>query len=289
MTPALGPLIGVLGGMGPVASAAFVRTLYASWRGPHEQMAPRVLLYSDPTFPDRTTQLLDHQRTHLRDRLCESLNALRALGATHLVICCMTIHELLPEVPDDLRARVWSMLDAALALAEADEGPCLLLCSTGARRMRLFERHPRWPAVSARMRFPTDEDQDTVHRLIYEIKRNADVDAMLPAFRDLSRRYGANAWLAGCSELHLVARALSASLCGSQPESEPRPTPSAGAAADRAKATPRALDPLGLLADRVLSLTAAAHAALTERADATAATAAAAGPNVAAFAAPPSS
>ena len=49
-------VLGVLGGMGGLASAEFVKTVYEiSGEGvEQEQAGPVVLMYSDPAFPDRT-------------------------------------------------------------------------------------------------------------------------------------------------------------------------------------------------------------------------------------------
>ena len=51
-------VLGVVGGAGPLASAEFIKTIYECSLGEREQEAPVVLLYSDPTFPDRTEALL---------------------------------------------------------------------------------------------------------------------------------------------------------------------------------------------------------------------------------------
>ena len=43
--------LGILGGMGPLASAEFLKTLYECFPYEREQDAPVCLLVSDPTFP----------------------------------------------------------------------------------------------------------------------------------------------------------------------------------------------------------------------------------------------
>ena len=51
-------VLGVVGGLGPLVSAEFLKAIYEHTSWTREQDAPRVLLYSDPTFVDRTTALL---------------------------------------------------------------------------------------------------------------------------------------------------------------------------------------------------------------------------------------
>ena len=51
-------VLGIVGGLGPMASAEFLKTVYEYGIGENEQDAPIVLMYSDPTFPDRTESFL---------------------------------------------------------------------------------------------------------------------------------------------------------------------------------------------------------------------------------------
>ena len=55
-------ILGILGGMGPLASAEFVRSVYELNVQTKEQASPVCVLYSDPTIPDRTME----RRTTLR-------------------------------------------------------------------------------------------------------------------------------------------------------------------------------------------------------------------------------
>src|SRR5215471_1774150 len=160
------PCIGILGGMGPLASAAFINTIYQQWTGEIEQSAPRVLLHSDPSFPDRTTLLLDGRDDVLLERLDTAIGVLSDAGATRIVICCMTIHCLLPRLPPARRRPVVSLLDTAFELVRETPGRHVLLCATGSRQVRLFEQHAAWPEVADRLIMPTAEDQRAVHGLI---------------------------------------------------------------------------------------------------------------------------
>src|SRR5215216_3244709 len=105
------PVIGVLGGLGPLASAEFLKTIYEYSLAGREQESPIVMLLSDPTCPDRTSEFLRQSYDDLLGRLIESLCHLRELGASNVVICCITYHYLLPRLPRELRKRIISLLD----------------------------------------------------------------------------------------------------------------------------------------------------------------------------------
>src|SRR5215471_1599950 len=127
-------VVGVLGGMGPLASAGFIRTLYGTYRGRIEQETPVVLLWSNPKLGDRTKTFLQNgDQQELLDGLETGLRSLVAQGATHLVICCVTAHYLLPRLPKDLRAKVLSLIDVIFEELESTERKCLLACTTGTR------------------------------------------------------------------------------------------------------------------------------------------------------------
>lgn len=203
------PVLGILGGLGPLASAEFLRTIYDGTTWEVEQDAPIVLLHSDPSFADRTDAFLRGDCDAMLARLVGALEGLRRAGASRLVICCVTMHYLLPRIPRELRARVISLVDCIFdAVAEADT-PSLLLCSTGARRLRLFEHHRRWTELRHRFILPDDRDQEIVHRdIIYAIKRNRAVDGLIPLVDALLVKYGVTTFIAGCTEIHLLAARL---------------------------------------------------------------------------------
>jgi aspartate racemase len=206
-----GEVLGVVGGLGPLASSEFVSTVYRCARWETEQDAPRLVMVSDPSFPDRTTAFLaGHDDAVLRP-LVAVLHGLVELGATRLLICCTTAHHLLPRLPAELRARVVSVPRVIVDRLHHARGRWLVLCTQGTRSFRLLQREPLWEHAEQHAVFPDDEDQETVHRdLIYRIKRMADPAALLPLVRGMVEKYGADGFVVGCSELHLVANRIPA-------------------------------------------------------------------------------
>ena len=198
-------LIGIVGGLGPRASAEFVRTIYEQWQPEREQETPRVVLYSDPTFPDRTEAVLKGREDELLDRLVNVLTQLHQLGASQFVICCITIHNLLPRLPNDLRSRTISLLDVIFDAVANSHKRHLLFCTTGARQLRLYEEHERWADTAALFVMPDALDQQEIHRLIYRIKQNQHVAKEHHLVESLLNKYGVTSFIAGCTEIHLLA------------------------------------------------------------------------------------
>jgi len=200
--------LGVVGGMGPLVSAEFVRTIYELGIRGREQDSPRVLLYSDPTFPDRTTAIAEGREQTLVQPLTTAIQFLLDAGAARVVICCVTVHQVLPAVAPQLRQRIRSLIDVVVDELAASNERHLMLASTGTRRSRLFERNERWSAVSDRVVLPDDADQDRIHQSIYRLKSNEDVEHVLPLVDELTRKYGVRSFIAGCTEMHFIAKRL---------------------------------------------------------------------------------
>ena len=198
--------------MGPLASLEFVKTIYELGLHEREQNSPTVILYSDPSFPDRTTAFLTGDDDVLLAQLKRVLRELCEMNAIRIVLCCVTIHYLLPRLSPAVREKIWSLLDVIADHLAADDREYLLLCSSGTRRLKLFESHPQWRLFKDRLVLPSAEDQERIHReLIYPIKLNADISIQFPLLEAMLKKYRVNAFVAGCSEIHLLAKRYAAS------------------------------------------------------------------------------
>ena len=98
--------IGILGGMGPLASAELLGTLYRANITDPEQDAPACVMISDPSFPDRTERILRGDTGELTKRLASAWAELTMMGADVIVITCMTVHHVLDQIPPTCAA-VW--------------------------------------------------------------------------------------------------------------------------------------------------------------------------------------
>lgn len=203
-----GEILGVLGGMGALASAEFLKTIYEQNVGRDEQDAPVVLVYSDPTFPDRTGAFLRGEAHLVYAPLVESLGRLSQLGASRFVLCCVTIHYLVPSLPEELKERVVSLPDTIFDSLQKvpRRQKHLMICSTGTRRLRLFEEHERAAEARERLIFPDEQEQQTLHGMIYEMKNNRRLPEMKAYIESLLDKYEVSSFIAGCSEIHLLSK-----------------------------------------------------------------------------------
>ena len=202
-------ILGVVGGMGPLASAAFLETIYRLHLAEPEQGSPRVVMISDPAVPDRTEAILERDRGALVAGLTRVLEQAVAAGAERIVLACVTAHQVLSEVPESLRERVVSLLDLMADELVRRRRVHLLLATSGTRETRLFESHPRWSEMAPWLRQVPAEAQREVHEKLYQLKTGAPPIAYLPWLDETVARFGpVDGVVFGCTELHLLQRPL---------------------------------------------------------------------------------
>lgn len=207
---------GILGGLGPLASAEFLNRIYryAAWN--KEQDAPRLILISDPTFYDRTESFLQGREDRVRHQLQEGLQTLRKAGATHIIICCFTMHYLVPKLSPLEAYNLISLVDVALRSVLSSPEKHLLLCTRGAMQLEIFQQHPLWRLAAPQIVVPHESDWEAIHDLIYAIKCNrVEEHRQEEIVGQFLERYGVKSFIAGCTELHMLTRHLQRRKTGS--------------------------------------------------------------------------
>jgi aspartate racemase len=205
-------MLGILGGMGPLASAEFIKTIYEyNLFGEKEQIAPKVLLYSDPSFPDRTEVLLRGEYGWLLKNLTDALYQLCDLQVSRIIICCITSHYLLPQLPIQLRERIISLVDVILNEVIERKKNYLLLCTNGTRKLKIFQDNNLWQRAKKYIVLLDDEDQKNIHNMIYHIKvypKAYSSQSNLQVLESMNKKYKIDYFIAGCTEIHLLNKFL---------------------------------------------------------------------------------
>jgi aspartate racemase len=164
-------LVGVLGGMGPAATADFYARLIQHTPATNDQDHLRVVIWADPTVPDRVSAVLDGS-----DRPYPALLAgarqLRDLGVTVAAMPCNTAHVFLPRLVADTGLRFVDMIEETVgALTRASTAPRAvgLLATRGVVHSRLYQDQLR--AAGVRPVEPGPEVQAEVNAAIRDVKR----------------------------------------------------------------------------------------------------------------------
>jgi aspartate racemase len=115
-------MLGVLGGMGPLATADFYEKLIAQTPATRDQEHIPVLIYAVPQVPDRTAALLEAGASPL-PALQAGVRTLVAAGAQTIAIPCHTAHAWYDELAASNPVPIIHIADAAAAAALKIAGP----------------------------------------------------------------------------------------------------------------------------------------------------------------------
>lgn len=200
-------IIGILGGMGPAATADFYAKLVATTPGTSDQDHLRTVIWSDPTIPDRTEALL-RDGPDPTPWLLHGSHVLREAGATVIAIPCNTAHAFVPRIADHVGLPIVHMIgEVARHLTTLSPGVHTvgLLATTGTVRTGLYQE--RLESFGIRLVLPDAAAQDTeVMTAIQAVKAGTHDDRTTALLTRAARRLtqeGAQAVIAGCTEIPL--------------------------------------------------------------------------------------
>lgn len=201
-------ILGVLGGMGPLASAQFMLRLTLLTPAARDQEHIPTILWSDPRVPDRTRSKLAGGADPL-PWLQRGVRGLKAAGCRALAIPCNTAHGWY----DDLLREglpILHIVDASAAelrkLAQA--GRVGVMATAATLRMRLYQDR-----LEARGWDCVIPDDDQMARLVspaialVKANRVADAYAPLAEVATSLAAQGAQAVVLGCTEIPLGIKA----------------------------------------------------------------------------------
>jgi aspartate racemase len=202
--------LGVYGGVGPLASAKFVESIYKmqSEIADVEQEYSRIVLYSNPSIPDRTEYFLKGLTHDLLTQLVYGLSKLIDIGADEIVICCYTFHYILHDLPPKLLEKIIPLPCLALQQVITMRKRTLLICTKGSMALKVFESSPKWSTAKDYIIKPNATDQAHIHQIIFMLKKNTGHQAATNFIREMLQKYEAEAWIVGCTEFHLLSAEL---------------------------------------------------------------------------------
>lgn len=203
-------VLGVLGGMGPLASAQFMLRLTLLTDAARDQDHIPAVLWSDPRVPDRTAGRLPGGVDPL-PWLLRGINGLRTAGCRAIAIPCNTAHGWYEPMAQAAGVPVLHIVDAAasdLRRAGIGAGTIGLMGTSATLAMRLYQQRlagQGWECIT-----PSDDQMKRlVSPAIALVKANRVAEAYAPlaeVVNDLATR-GASAVVLGCTEIPLGIQA----------------------------------------------------------------------------------
>lgn len=204
-------IIGIIGGMGPEATAGLFLKIIKATPVEKDQDHFRVIIDSNPKIPDRTAAILGNGPSPL-EAMIETGRNLEKLGVSVAGIPCITAHFYIEELQKALSYKILNALQElqkSISSAYRDIERIGVLSTTGTMRTGLFNRY----LAPYEILYPGSHTQETkVMEAIYGkygIKKGNTGEYPARLLREAGQELvekGAQAIVAGCTELPLVLR-----------------------------------------------------------------------------------
>ena len=199
--------LGVIGGLGPMASAYFLQLLTQMSDAQTDQEHMEILMYSKPAIPDRTKYIIGESEENPAPDMIMAGKKLKEMGADILAIPCITAHYFHKELEDEIGLPIIHAVEETVSCLEEKQLTQVgILATDGTIRSGLFQKALEQRGI--RPVLPDAESQKKVMEIIYQqIKTGKSVD--LESFYGISGEMsgqGAQVILLACTELSLIKR-----------------------------------------------------------------------------------
>lgn len=200
-------VIGILGGMGPEATADLYYRIIRATQVEKDQDHIHVIIDSNSKVPDRTPAILGTGPSPL-PILIETGKRLETAGADFLIVPCNTAHYFLPEVQKQLGIPILHMINLSAEYI-AEKYPKVkkagLLASDGTIVSKLY--HNSYSEQGIEIITPSKSSQRDVMAAIYKYIKTGDLKTGGELLHRVSLELieaGSDAVLCGCTEVSLV-------------------------------------------------------------------------------------
>lgn len=201
------PVVGILGGLGPMAGVYFYQMLIEHTPANRDQDHLDVVLSGRASTPDRTAYILNQSREDPFTIMEQDAQNLVRYGATMIAIPCNTAHYFYDRLARSLTVPVLNMVELTVAQAKAQGCTRLgILATSGTVASHTYQRACR--AAGLDYALPDEKDQEALMEIIYgQIKpgRKVDLDAFHRIAQGLQDQ-GCQRAVLGCTELSLIKR-----------------------------------------------------------------------------------
>lgn len=205
--------IGILGGMGPKATSLLFQLIVENTRASCDQKHISVFVANKTNIPDRSAYLLGYSAQSPLPALLEGVKDLEAVGAKNLLMPCNTTHYFYDEIAASTKMRCINMVERTLCYISRSSyhKKVVILGTLGTVQTRVYEKYN---AYDLSVLYPTPEECETIHDIIYRVKtaKQSDqelADELLPVMQAIEEREKEVTFVLACTELSCFGKMLS--------------------------------------------------------------------------------
>lgn len=159
--------LGILGGMGPAATAEFLRLLAVYMPAELDQQHPIIYMLSDPTTPDRSAGIFG-QGEDPSPVIRKNLETLTSWGADVLAVPCNTAHYFIDKFKDELKIPLIHIIEATFSETMKLSSKAWLYSTLGTIRGNLYQNYAQ--KIGFDLKIPAQETQEEVESVVRLVK-----------------------------------------------------------------------------------------------------------------------
>lgn len=202
-------VLGVLGGVGPLATIYFADLVIKMTDAKNDQEHIAMVILNHATIPDRTAYILDNTKPNPLPVMIEDAQRLEANGCDYIVIPCNTAHYFFDEIQKSVDVPIINILEETVSYAEktVPNLRCVgILATEGTIISGAYQSVLKKHGLECRV--PSEEDQKSLTNIIYnQVKAGERVDIceFLRIVGEL-KKAGSDAVVLGCTELSIIKK-----------------------------------------------------------------------------------
>ncbi len=199
-------VIGILGGMGPLATVELFRRIVERTPAEKDQEHPRIIIYNDTKIPDRTVFILG-RGDDPRPELIDAARKLESWGADFIIMPCNTAHFFAGTIQRNIKIPLLNMVEeTAEEIKRMGLRKVGLLATDGT--IKGFVYHRALLRRKIEIAVPGKKDQERVMKAIYEGVKAGNLELgrelLLSVARKLEKR--SEGIIAGCTEVSVALK-----------------------------------------------------------------------------------
>lgn len=203
-------ILGVIGGMGPLATNLFYEMVIEKTQAHKDQDHVNMIILNHATMPDRTEAILTNNLEPLFSELLNDGKMLEAQGVCAIAIPCNTSHLLIDRLQQKLSIPVINMIRETVDKIGSNglqkNSKIGILATDGTISTKLYQRECERKNLTSVV--PSKESQRLVMKIIYDgIKNGGEID-----YRDFEnieeelKAEGCQNIILGCTELSVFKK-----------------------------------------------------------------------------------
>lgn len=200
-------ILGVLGGLGPMATAYYLELMIKMTDAATDQEHLQSIVMNFPTVPDRTAYILGRSKESPLESMIALGQQLKAMGAGVIATPCITAHYFHQSLQEGIGLPMIHGIECiARQLAQGGISRVGLMATDGTVQSGIFQRQVEEQGME--LILPDAEGQKAVMRLIYDqVKAGKQPElSLFESVRDQLRSKGAQVVVLGCTELSLLKK-----------------------------------------------------------------------------------